>query len=400
MAVNELSQTPNALRVHIGIFGRRNSGKSSLLNALTGQPAALVSDVAGTTTDPVYRAMEVYPIGPCVWIDTAGFDDVGELGVQRVKKTEEVLRKIDVALLVVTAGQQDCTMELQWLEDCKQQQKPVVLVVNKADQSQEIPAALQGKTALLVSAKDGQGMKQVRQALAAALPKGEETALTEHLRLQEGSHVLLVAPQDMEAPKGRLILPQVQTIRDLLDRRACVSIVTEDQLAHALTLYRKPPEWIITDSQVFDQVEKLCPPETKLTSFSILMARFKGDLETFVQGVQVVDQLKETDRVLILEACTHNAVDGDIGRVKIPAMLRKKAGSGISVEVRSGNDIPEDLTPYRLVIHCGGCMFNRAHMMDRVRRCQAQGVPITNYGIFIAKVKGILARVSDIDLPS
>lgn len=397
MAVNGLSQTPNALRTHIGIFGRRNSGKSSLLNALTGQEAALVSDVAGTTTDPVYRAMEVYPIGPCVWIDTAGFDDEGELGAQRVQKTEEVLQKIDAALLVVTAGQQDCGLELHWLELCTARKKPVVIVVNKSDLSEEIPAPLREKQVIRTSAKENRGIDEVRQALAAALPKGEERALTEHLGLAEGDHVLLVAPQDIEAPKGRLILPQVQTIRDLLDRRACVSIVTEDQLAHALTLYKQPPAWIITDSQVFDQVEALCPPETKLTSFSILMARFKGDVEEFVRGAAVVDTLQETDKVLILEACTHNAVDGDIGRVKIPNMLRKKAGAGIGIEVRSGNDIPADLTPYRLVIHCGGCMFNRAHMMERVRRCQAQGVPITNYGIFIAKVKGILPRVSDLD---
>lgn len=397
MAVNGLSQTPNALRTHIGIFGRRNSGKSSLLNALTGQEAALVSDVAGTTTDPVYRAMEVYPIGPCVWIDTAGFDDEGELGAQRVQKTEEVLQKIDAALLVVTAGQQDCSLELHWLELCTARKKPVVIVVNKTDLSEEIPAPLREKQVIRTSAKENRGIDEVRQALAAALPKGEERALTEHLGLAEGGHVLLVAPQDIEAPKGRLILPQVQTIRDLLDRRACVSIVTEDQLAHALTLYKQPPAWIITDSQVFDQVEALCPPETKLTSFSILMARFKGDVEEFVRGAAVVDTLQETDKVLILEACTHNAVDGDIGRVKIPNMLRKKAGAGIGIEVRSGNDIPADLTPYRLVIHCGGCMFNRAHMMERVRRCQAQGVPITNYGIFIAKVKGILPRVSDLD---
>ncbi|MCI9627066.1 MAG: [FeFe] hydrogenase H-cluster maturation GTPase HydF [Clostridia bacterium] len=399
MAVNELSQTPNALRTHIGIFGRRNSGKSSLLNALTGQPAALVSDVAGTTTDPVWRAMEVYPIGPCVWIDTAGFDDEGELGAQRVQKTEEVLQKIDAALLVVTAGQQDCSLELHWLELCAARKKPVVIVVNKADLSEEIPAALREKQVIITSAKENRGIDEVRQALAAALPKGEERALTEHLGLAEGDHVLLVAPQDIEAPKGRLILPQVQTIRDLLDRKACVSIVTEDRLAHALTLYKQPPVWIITDSQVFDKVEALCPPETKLTSFSILMARFKGDLAEFIRGAAVVDTLKETDKVLILEACTHNAVDGDIGRVKIPGMLRKKAGAGIEIEVRSGNDIPADLTPYQLVIHCGGCMFNRAHMMDRVRRCQAQGVPITNYGVFIAKAKGILLRVSDLDMP-
>ena len=399
MAVNELTQTPNALRTHIGIFGRRNSGKSSLLNALTGQPAALVSNVAGTTTDPVYRAMEVYPIGPCVWIDTAGFDDEGELGEQRVKRAEEVLQKIDAALFVFTGGQQDCTLEQAWLDACAAQKKPVVIVVNKADQSEEIPAALREKPVILTSAKENQGIEEVRQALAAVLPKGEERSLTEHLGLSEGSHVLLVAPQDIEAPKGRLILPQVQTIRDLLDRRACVSIVTEDQLAHALTLYKQPPEWIVTDSQVFDQVEALCPPETKLTSFSILMARFKGDLEEFLRGVQVVDTLQEKDKVLILEACTHNAVDGDIGRVKIPNMLRKKAGAGLTIDVCSGNDIPADLTPYRLVIHCGGCMFNRAHMMDRVRRCQTQGVPITNYGIFIAKAKGILNRVSDIETP-
>lgn len=397
MAVNELTQTPNALRTHIGIFGRRNSGKSSLLNALTGQPSALVSDTPGTTTDPVYRAMEVMPIGACVWIDTAGFDDVGELGAQRVKKTEEVLQKIDAAIFVFTAGQTDCDLELKWLAACAEKGKPTVLAVNKADVSREIPTALRDKKVILTSAKEGEGIDDVRLALAAALPREEERSLTAHLGLSAGDHVLLAAPQDIEAPKGRLILPQVQTIRDLLDRHACVSIVTAEQLEHALTLYRQPPKWIITDSQMFDIAEKLCPKETKLTSFSVLMARFKGDLAEFVRGAAVLDDLRETDRVLILEACAHNAADGDIGRVKIPAMLRKKAGAGLAVEVRSGNDIPADLTPYRLVVHCGGCMFNRAHMMERVNRCRAQGVPITNYGILIAKAKGILARVSDIE---
>lgn len=393
MSINNLNATPNASRAHIALFGRRNSGKSSLLNALSGQQTALVSNVAGTTTDPVYKPMELYPLGPCVLIDTAGFDDEGKLGALRVSKTEEVLRKTDLALLLVGADQTDLSLETSWLQRLQELKKPVLLVVNKADQGGASPI-LQDLPSIRVSAQTGEGVQELKAAICRLLPGDFElSSITGHL-VGAGDHVLLVAPQDIQAPKGRLILPQVQTIRDLLDNKALVSVVTTDKLEEALALYRKPPKLIITDSQVFPYVEKLCPKETLLTSFSVLLARYKGDIAAYLDGAKAVDTLRESDKVLILEACTHNPLDGDIGRIKIPALLRKKIGPKLQVEVRSGSDIPQDLSPYALAVHCGGCMFNRAHVLSRIALCRAQGLPITNYGILIAKLSGILEKVT------
>lgn len=393
MSVNDLNQTPNASRIHIGIFGRRNSGKSSLINALTNQQTALVSAVAGTTTDPVYKSMELYPLGPCVLIDTAGFDDEGALGEMRIQKTEEILNKTDLAVLTVTANQQDVTFEQKWLTLFEQRRIPVIFAVNKGDLSSEIPQIAKQYPHCLVSADQKTGLTQLKQLIIKAAPQQLELAsLTAHL-IAENDHVLLVMPQDIQAPKGRLILPQVQTIRDLLDQKALVTAVTTDKLLHALSLLKQPPKLIITDSQVFPYVYEHCPKESMLTSFSVLMARIKGDIDEFVAGAAVLDQLKESDKVLILEACTHNPMDGDIGRIQIPNILRRKVGENISVEVKSGNEIPKDLTPYRLVIHCGGCMFNRAHVLSRIALCREQKVPITNYGIFLAKAGGILDKI-------
>lgn len=391
--MNRLSDTPNAERLHIGFFGRRNSGKSSLLNALTGQRVSLVSDVAGTTTDPVYKSIEFYPLGPCVFIDTAGFDDVGELGGMRVERTREVLEKTDLCVLVITAGQQETDQEEAWLEECREMGKPVVAAVSKSDLSQEIPPLCHQLPHALCSAAEGTGLEVLREKLIEQAPHtGAQESITGHL-VAQGDRVLLVAPQDIQAPKGRLILPQVQTIRDLLDIGAIVTVVTVKQLPDALDAMKEAPRLIITDSQVFPQVAQLCPKETMLTSFSVLMARYKGDIDAFLEGVKAVETLRPTDRVLILEACSHNPLDGDIGRVKIPALLRKKVGEGLQIEVRAGNDIPRDLTPYALVIHCGGCMFNRAHMLSRISRCREQGVPVTNYGILLAKLGGILDQI-------
>lgn len=401
MPVNPLNQTPNASRLHITLLGRRNAGKSSLVNALSGQNTALVSDTAGTTTDPVYKPMELHPLGPCVLIDTAGFDDEGTLGALRVGKTREVLDQTDLAVIVLTAGQTDTSLEAEWLGTLQSRHIPVVAAVNKADclpscqaaGANCIPPLAASIPHVLLSARSGEGIDQLKEALVSAAPKDFELeSITGHLA-GEGDHVLLVAPQDIQAPKGRLILPQVQVIRDLLDHHAAVSIVSTDQLDHALTLYKAPPKLIITDSQVFSYVYDRCPEGTKLTSFSVLLARYKGDIDLYVRGAAAVDTLRETDRVLILEACSHNPLDGDIGRIKIPALLRKKAGAGLSIDVRSGKDIPDDLSPYALAVHCGGCMFNRSHVLSRIGRCVEQGVPVTNYGILIAKLSGILDKV-------
>lgn len=394
MAVNHLGQTPLASRMHIGIFGCRNSGKSSLINAITGRKAALVSEFAGTTTDPVYQTMELYPIGPCVLIDTAGFDDEGELGALRVKKTRECLDKTDLALMVLSAAQQDLEEESPWIEEIQARGIPMIFVVNQTDRGDPAYSLPAGVPVCRTNALSGEGIPQLKETIIKAAPKDYELpSITGHL-VEEGDSVLLVMPQDIQAPKGRLILPQVQVTRDLLDHHAVITSVSTNQMELALSRMTQPPKLIITDSQVFPYVYERCPKESKLTSFSVLLARYKGDIQEFLKGAQAVDQLDEKSHVLILEACSHNPLDGDIGRVKIPALLRKKAGQGLSVEVRSGNDIPQDLTPYDLVVHCGGCMFNRAHVLSRIARCREQGVPVTNYGILIAKLTGILEHVT------
>mgnify|MGYP003520185488 FL=1 len=403
MAVNELNNTPNALRLHIAIFGRRNSGKSSLINAISNQKTALVSDVAGTTTDPVYRPIEIHPLGPCVLIDTAGFDDEGDLGLMRVEKTREVISKTDLAVLAVVAGQKDFSEEIEWMGYLEEKKIPVLLTINKLDtvtappdpaaHRSDLPEMLANLPAVMVSARAGINIEGFRQKLIEIAPSEYELdSITGHL-IKDGDHVLLVAPQDIQAPKGRLILPQIQTIRDLLDHKALVSVVTTDKLEESLALYKNPPKLIITDSQVFRYVKDRCPKESMLTSFSVLMARYKGDIDEFVRGASAIDSLSEDSHILILEACSHNPLDGDIGRIKIPGMLKKRFGENISFTWKSGNDIPENVSGFDLVIHCGGCMLNRKNVISRIKRCTDQQVPVTNYGVFIAHMSGILPDV-------
>ena len=403
MAVNELNNTPNALRLHIAIFGRRNSGKSSLINAISNQKTALVSDVAGTTTDPVYRPIEIHPLGPCVLIDTAGFDDEGDLGLMRVEKTREVISKTDLAVLTVVAGQKDFSEEIEWMRYLEEKKIPVLLTINKLDtvtappdpaaHRSDLPEMLANLPAVMVSAREGINIEGFRQKLIEIAPSEYELdSITGHL-IKDGDHVLLVAPQDIQAPKGRLILPQIQTIRDLLDHKALVSVVTTDKLEESLALYKNPPKLIITDSQVFRYVKDRCPKESMLTSFSVLMARYKGDIDEFVRGASAIDSLSEDSHILILEACSHNPLDGDIGRIKIPGMLKKRFGENISFTWKSGNDIPENVSGFDLVIHCGGCMLNRKNVISRIKRCTDQQVPVTNYGVFIAHMSGILPDV-------
>ena len=403
MAVNELNNTPNALRLHIAIFGRRNSGKSSLINAISNQKTALVSDVAGTTTDPVYRPIEIHPLGPCVLIDTAGFDDEGDLGLMRVEKTREVISKTDLAVMTVVAGQEDFSEEIEWMGYLEEKKIPVLLTINKLDtvtappdpaaHRSDLPEMIANLPAVMVSAREGINIEGFRQKLIEIAPSEYELdSITGHL-IKDGDHVLLVAPQDIQAPKGRLILPQIQTIRDLLDHKALVSVVTTDKLEESLALYKNPPKLIITDSQVFRYVKDRCPKESMLTSFSVLMARYKGDIDEFVRGASAIDSLSEDSHILILEACSHNPLDGDIGRIKIPGMLKKRFGENISFTWKSGNDIPENVSGFDLVIHCGGCMLNRKNVISRIKRCTDQQVPVTNYGVFIAHMSGILPDV-------
>lgn len=471
-----LNDTPRAGRLHIGIYGRRNAGKSSLINALTGQDIALVSDAPGTTTDPIYKSMELHPVGPVVFIDTAGFDDEGTLGRLRVERTAGVVDKTDVGIIVIDnealekAAAADAVLaeEKLWAEKLAEKNVPLIFVLNKCEETQVPgesgaltescgsqpagshgshsaeaagtsanvdavvttasgqPTALAADTAASVSADpqgDGRaatataaaaiaelagkwpvikvsalhktGIEELRQAIEQSVP---EDFLREKIlgdMVEEGGLVLLVMPQDIQAPKGRLILPQVQTLRELLDRKCTAVATTADGFERALSALNRVPDLIITDSQCFGQVYEKKPAESALTSFSVLFAAYKGDIDKFVSGASLLNDMTENSRVLIAEACTHVPLSEDIGREKIPNLLRKKFGKGIEVVNVCGNDFPsvEELKGFDLVIHCGACMFNRKHVMSRIAAAEAAGVPITNYGVVLAKLTGILDKI-------
>ncbi|MBQ6720094.1 MAG: [Oscillospiraceae bacterium] len=382
-----MNNTPSGERTHIGFFGRRNAGKSSVVNAVTGQDLAVVSDVKGTTTDPVSKAMELLPLGPVMIIDTPGFDDEGMLGELRVKKTRQVLNKTDIAILVVDAseGMKDCDRQLIQLFQDKE--IPYIIVYNKADLLAEIPAA--EENSLYVSALRGTGIFELKERMARLKQTGTERKLISD-KLHPGDFVVLVVPIDKAAPKGRLILPQQQTIRDILDAGAVSIVVKETELAQTLETLGTKPAMVITDSQVFSSVSKIVPPDIPLTSFSILMARYKGLLEEAVKGAAAVETLKDGDTVLIAEGCTHHRQCDDIGTVKIPNWLRKYTGKDITIRTCSGTEFPDDLSPYALVIHCGGCMLNEREVRYRTKCAADQKVPITNYGTLIAYLNGIL----------
>ncbi|HAT89080.1 MAG TPA: [FeFe] hydrogenase H-cluster maturation GTPase HydF [Roseburia sp.] len=394
-----LNDTPGSNRLHIGVFGKTNSGKSSFINAFTHQEVSIVADVAGTTTDPVYKPMEISPLGPCVIIDTAGFDDESELGERRVEKTKLAAEKADIAVIVVS-GTPDLTEELKWYQLLKEKHTPVLFLVGKADidpDTDEIASYIKektGKQALTVSAKTGAGIEAVREELARLVPENYGERLITGDFVTEEDFVLLVMPQDIQAPKGRLILPQVQTLRELLDKKCLVMSVTTDKLLPALAALKQPPKLIITDSQVFGYVYEHKPKESMLTSFSVLFAAYKGDLPYYVEGAKMLDSLNNESHVLIAECCTHAPLQEDIGRVKIPRMLKKRAGEGITVDIVSGTDFPQDLSGYDLIIQCGACMFNRKYVMSRIDRAKKQQVPMTNYGVTIAHLTGILDKIS------
>ncbi len=388
------NETPRANRVHIGIFGRINSGKSSLLNALTDQEIALVSEVRGTTTDPVYKSAELHPVGACVFIDTAGFDDESLLGAARIKATERILDKTDVALLLF--AQEETDRELEWLAKLKKRNVPVIPIINKSDVSdtKKLSAKLRetlGIEPIEISALKRTNLDAVRERIAEAAKLERELTICAHL-VDSEDVVLLVMPQDLQAPKGRLILPQIQTIRELLDHRCIVMSVTLNRLPKALSSLKKPPRLVITDSQVFPQVKAQIPGESMLTSFSVLFARYKGDIDRFVEGARTLGELKAGDRVLIAEACTHNPLDGDIGRVKLPSLLRKNYGE-LDIRIVSGADFPDDLSGFKLIIHCGSCMFNRKYVLSRLEQAKEAGVPMTNYGIAIAYMNEMMDSI-------
>ena len=405
-----LTDTPNANRLHLALFGRRNRGKSSLINALTGQDTALVSDTPGTTTDPVAKAMEIHGIGPCLFIDTPGFDDEGELGRMRIERTWKAVEKTDMAILFcggdTSAGlsketkEPDFTEELYWLEQLKAKGIPTILLINKTDirkDSQALAIKVResfGDTPVLISAKEKTGIEQIRRTILEKLPPDFGQQSITGTLVAENDLVLLVMPQDIQAPKGRLILPQVQTMRELLDKKCLVMSCTTDKIAATLQALSYPPKLIITDSQVFHAVYEQKPAESLLTSFSVLMAGYKGDILYYMEGASAIDRLTPQSRVLIAEACTHAPATEDIGRVKLPRMLRKKIGEELQIDIVAGTDFPEDLTPYHLIIHCGACMFNRKYVLNRIDNARKQQIPMTNYGVAIAHLNGILDKIA------
>lgn len=387
--------TPKSERVHISLFGRTNAGKSSLLNRLVGQDVAIVSATPGTTTDPVQKPMEINGLGAAILIDTPGLDDNTTLGSERMVRTAKSLDITDIAVVLFTDS--ESTSEYQVIEECRVREIPIIAAVSQADRldnAKAIAEAIECRTSLrpvILSAITGKGIDDLTQALVAIRPQ-EERLITEGF-CEAGDIVLLVMPQDKSAPKGRLIQPQVQTIRELLDR-GCVPICcTPETMATALKGLAEAPKLIITDSQAFNDVYALKPEASTLTSFSILFARYKGDIALFTEGVKALKRLTPTSRILIAEACTHTPQNEDIGRVKLPAILRKKFGTELQIDIVGGADYPEDLSTYDLVIHCGACMFNRKHVLSRIERARKQGVAITNYGVILAALGGILERV-------
>ncbi|SEL28893.1 [FeFe] hydrogenase H-cluster maturation GTPase HydF [Ruminococcus sp. YRD2003] len=384
-----LNDTPSGERIHIGFFGRRNAGKSSLVNAVTGQELAVVSDVKGTTTDPVYKAMELLPLGPVEIIDTPGFDDEGALGELRVKKTRQILAKTDIAVLVVdgSTGLTDCDKELITL--FRERELPYIIAYNKSDLT---GSEFAKDNEISVSAAENKNIFELKEMIGTLAKNAVSERRIIGDLLNAGDIVVLVTPIDGSAPKGRMILPQVQTLRDILDADAIPVFAKEGQLADALAGLARPPKMVVTDSQVFGMVSKTVPADIPLTSFSILMARYKGFLDAAVRGAAKIRTLREGDTVLISEGCTHHRQCGDIGAVKLPALLKKYTGKSLNIELSSGRDFPEELGKYALVIHCGGCMLNEREMSHRQNTAKAAGVPFTNYGTAIACMNGILKR--------
>lgn len=394
-----MNDTPNSNRTHIAIFGRTNAGKSSIINAIANQNVAIVSDKAGTTTDPVKKAIEINKIGACVIVDTAGFDDNGDLGLLRIEKTKKIAESTDIALLVFDCGcenieKEDYLLELEWKNQLSEFGIPIIAVINKIDLNQNYKIVEQNIKEIFdidcvsISVNKKINIDILIETIKNNISKEDEISIVGHI-IKEDDIVLLVMPQDIQAPKGRLILPQVQTIRDILDNKAIVIGATFDKFENALKSLNKPPKVIITDSQVFKEVEKLKPKESALTSFSVLFARYKGDEKIYKKGADFIDNLNKESKILIAESCAHIPLEGDIGRVKIPNMLKNKFGFAFDIDYTTGEDFPSDLSKYDLIIHCGGCMGTRKHILNRIRLCERQNKPITNYGMAIAKINGV-----------
>ena len=394
---NNLNSTPSGNRVHIGFFGKRNSGKSALMNAFAKQSISIVSSTLGTTTDPVIKTMEINGIGPCVLVDTAGFDDIGDLGRLRVEKTKNITDKIDIAVLLFS--DKDIAKELQWLKLFQSKNISTILVISKSDINKNVDylkSKIQKITNIspnIVNIYDQNTIDHLRKSIISLFNSVKDNNSILNNLVQPNDIVLLVMPQDIQAPKGRLILPQVQTIRELLDTNCIVVSVTKEEYLSSITLLKQSPKLIIADSQIFQFVYENKPEDSLLTSFSVLLAAYKGDINYYIESIKSFDKLTSDSNILIAEACTHVPLSEDIGRIKIPNMLRKKIGESISIDIVSGNDFPKDLSKYQLIIHCGGCMFNRKHILSRIQIAKEQNIPMTNYGIFIAYISGILDKI-------
>ncbi len=386
----ELNETPRADRLHIAFFGKTNAGKSSAINKIVGHDIALVSEVAGTTTDPVYKSMELLPLGPVVFIDTAGLDDETELGEARVKKTREVMDKADIAVIVVRSDDTNTSLEQRYIEEFKTRKTPVVVAYNKFGGTLE--NSLSGTDSVDINALTGEGIEDLKKHIVDNAEGFESFSLTGDI-VSAGDVVVLVMPQDIQAPKGRLILPQVQVLRDLLDNGCEVVCVKTEGLLHMLAELKSPPSLVITDSQVFKYVNDSIDKSIRLTSFSMLMAKYKGDLNEFVRGARAIAKLKPGDKVLIAESCTHHAQKGDIAREKLPAWLENYAGGRLQFGGSSGHGFPDDIADYKLIVHCGGCMVNRKNMLSKIERAKQAEVPITNFGVAIAFLNNMLDRV-------
>ncbi len=383
----------NANRIHISFFGNRNVGKSSLVNAVTGQNLSVVSSVLGTTTDPVKKAMELLPLGPVLIIDTPGFDDEGDLGTLRVKKTREILNKTDVAVLVCLAGKELDQKEQEFIAFVKEKQLPLIIARNKCDLTGENSVL---DTEIFVSAKENININALKEKIGALAKLKQNNRSLISDKLQKGDRVVLVTPIDESAPKGRIILPQQQTLRDILDANCSATVCQVEELADVLSAFKNPPSLVITDSQVFGEVSKIVPENVPLTSFSILMARFKGNLKTQIEGFNALSTLKDGDKVLIAEGCTHHRQCKDIGTVKMPSWIESFSKSKLFFEFASGGDFPEDLSGFKLIVHCGGCMLNEAEIKHRIMSAKIQNIPVVNYGIAIAGMNGILKRSLEI----
>lgn len=394
-----MQDTPKGNRIHIAFLGKRNAGKSSIINAISNQQVSIVSNVPGTTTDPVYKAMELFPIGPIMLIDTAGLDDEGYIGNLRIEKTKEIMNKTDIAVIAIDCKNENFEYEMYLKEELSKRKIPIIIVLNKIDGVDNLDEVIvrarkQFDNIVSISALRRENIDKLKEKIIEQVPSNNETTLLEGI-VNKKDLILLITPQDLQAPKGRLILPQVQVLRDILDKGAMAMVLKDTELQEGLKNLYKKPDLVITDSQIFNKVKDIIPRDIKLTSFSVLMARYKGDIRLLIEGAKSINNLKPGDNILISEACTHHSLKGDIAKEKIPNLLKKKIGGEVNIDFSSGEDFTKNIEKYKLIIHCGGCMLNQKQMINRLNKANEKNIPITNFGVALAYLNGLLKRVSE-----